>query len=283
MSAAKSTTLAFWLNIIFSVIETVFGVLLGSSAVLADSVHDFGDACAIGISAYLERFSNRQADDHYSLGYKRFSLLGAMVTATILITGSAFVLLENAPKLFNPQPVDYNGMLVLGLVAIAINLLASRVVSQGHTKNEGILSLHFLEDILGWLAVIVVALVLQFTDWYILDPLLSLIISAFILSKAIPRFWSNLKIFLASVPEGINLAELRQSMESLDAVAKVCQINVWTMDGLDHCAIVHVVPAPGYDSSTCKRSLRQALAAYRISQLTIEIDQTLSDHQAHSA
>lgn len=92
---------------------------------MADAVHDLGDALAIGLSAYLEKLSKKKGDKKYSLGYKRFSLLGAILTASILIFGSLLILLENVPKLWAPEEVNYQGMLVLGLVAIAINLMAN--------------------------------------------------------------------------------------------------------------------------------------------------------------
>ena len=123
----------------------------------------------------------------------------------ILMKGSVLVILENITKIFHPQPVNDEGILWLGIIAVTINVLASLVVRKGKTKNEFILSLHFLEDTLGWIAVILMAIILRFTDWYILDPLLSLVISFFILSKAIPRFWSTLKIFLDAVPEGVDI------------------------------------------------------------------------------
>ena len=208
MKTKCAVWLAFLLNLSFAIVEFIAGGIFGSSAVLADSVHDFGDAIAIGISAFLESISNRKEDSHYTLGYKRFSLLGAMVTAVILMTGSGMVILENMVKLFHPQPVNEEGLLWLGIIAISVNVLASLVIRKGQTKNESILSLHFLEDTLGWLAVILMAIVLRFTDWYILDPLLSLAISFFILSKAIPRFWSTLKIFLDAVPEGVDIKQV---------------------------------------------------------------------------
>ena len=181
----------------------------------------------------LETISNREEDRQYTLGYKRFSLLGALVTAVILITGSILVILENTTKLFNPQPVNDEGILWLGMIAVTINVLASLVVRKGQTKNESILSLHFLEDTLGWLAVILMAIVLRFTDWYILDPLLSLVISIFILIKAIPRFWSTLKIFLDAVPEDVDIKQVMSDLEGLDNVASLNQLNLWTMDGLE--------------------------------------------------
>ena len=183
MSSKYAVWLAFFLNLSFSIVEFIAGGIFVSSAVLADSVHDLGDALAIGLSAFLETISNREEDSRYTLGYKRFSLLGALVTAVILMTGSGMVILENVSKLFHPQPVNDEGLLWLGIIAISVNLLASLVIRKGQTKNESILSLHFLEDTLGWLAVILMAIVLRFTDWYILDPLLSLAISFFILSN----------------------------------------------------------------------------------------------------
>lgn len=281
MNAKTATLISFLLNASFALIELVFGALFNSSAVLADAVHDAGDAVAIGLSAYLEGFSNRQEDQRYTLGYKRFSLLGAMITSIILITGSIFVLLENIPKLLNPEPVNHQGMLVLGLVAIAINLLASLVVRGGKTQNEAILSLHFLEDILGWLAVIVVAIVLNFTDWYFLDPLLSLAISLFILSKALPRFWSNLKIFLAAVPEGIDLAHLEEEVATVENVTSVNQLNIWSMDGLENNAILHICIADWADYDPTKHRLRHLLEHHGIHNITIEIDVDPQCHQGH--
>lgn len=229
MKTKCAVWLAFFLNLSFAIVEFIAGGIFGSSAVLADSVHDFGDAIAIGISAFLETISNREEDSRYTLGYKRFSLLGALVTAVILMTGSVMVILENITKLFNPQPVNDEGILWLGIIAVTINVLASLVVRKGKTKNESILSLHFLEDTLGWIAVILMALILRFTDWYILDPLLSLVISFYILSKAIPRFWSTLKIFLDAVPEGVNIQKIETDLAELEHVASINQLNLWTM------------------------------------------------------
>ena len=281
MSSKFAVWLAFVLNFSFAIIEFIFGGLFGSSAILADAVHDLGDALAIGISAFLESISNREEDSHYTLGYKRFSLLGAILTAVILITGSSLVILENISKLIESQPVDHEGMLWLGVIAIAINLTASLIVRKGQTKNESILSLHFLEDTLGWLAVIVVAIILRYTDWYFLDPLLSLLISAFILSKALPRFWSTLKIFLDAVPEGVDIQQVKSDLEQLDHVTSINQLNLWTMDGLEKNAIVHVCLKEMEHMETCKESIRIFLKDCGFQNITIEVDVDLESHQAH--
>ena len=281
MKTKYAVWLAFFLNLSFAIVEFIAGGIFGSSAVLADSVHDFGDAVAIGISAFLESISNRKEDSHYTLGYKRFSLLGAMVTAVILMTGSGMVILENMVKLFHPHPVNEEGLFWLGIIAISVNVLASLVIRKGQTKNESILSLHFLEDILGWVAVILMAIVLRYTDWYILDPLLSLAISFFILSKALPRFWSTLKIFLDAVPEGVNIQKIKMDLAELDHVASINQLNLWTMDGLEKNAIVHVCLEHVKHMEVCKESIRTLLKERGFQNVTIEVDEDLATHRAH--
>ena len=281
MKAKYTVWIAFFLNLSYAIVEFIAGGIFGSSAVLADSVHDLGDAIAIGISALLETISNREEDRHYTLGYKRFSLLGALVTAVILITGSILVILENIAKIFHPQSVNDEGIFWLGIIAITINVLASLVIRKGQTKNESILSLHFLEDTLGWVAVILMAIVLRLTDWYILDPLLSIAISFFILSKALPRFWSTLKIFLDAVPEGVDIQKIKTDLAELDHVASINQLNLWTMDGLEKNAIVHVCLKEIEQMEVCKESIRTLLKNYGFQNITIEVDADLETHQAH--
>ena len=281
MSSKTSIWLAFFLNLSYAIVEFIAGGIFGSSAVLADSVHDLGDAIAIGISALLETISNREEDRQYTLGYKRFSLLGAMLTAVILMIGSVLVILENVTKIVHPQPVNEEGILWLGIIAVAINVLASLVVRKGKTKNESILSLHFLEDTLGWLAVILMAIILRFTDWYILDPLLSLVISIFILTKAIPRFWDALKIFLDAVPEGVETSDLEKDLEALPNVKSVNQLSIWSMDGLENNAVVHICIEDWEQMMETKEVVRQCLEERGVQNITIEVDSSQSNHAQH--
>ena len=281
MKSSKNMTIAFLLNFSFAIIEFIFGLLFHSSAVLADAIHDTGDALAIGLSTLFEKISTRKEDRNYTLGYKRYSLLGALLTSVILLVGSTLVIVENVPKLLAPEKVNYDGMLVLGIAAIVINTAASRVVSHGHSHNESILSLHFLEDILGWLAVIGVSIILRFTDWYFLDPLLSLIIAGLILSKALPKFWENIQIFLDHVPSDVDLSQLYQEIAVLENVRAITQLNVWTTDGLEKYAMLHIcLENPNLLAET-QAVLRQKLLAYGIAKVTIQTDESLQEHQEY--
>lgn len=281
MKSSRNMTIAFLLNFSFAIIEFIFGLLFHSSAVLADAIHDTGDALAIGLSTLFEKISTKKEDREYTLGYKRYSLLGALLTSVILLVGSTLVIVENVPKLFAPEKVNYDGMLVLGIFAIVVNTAASRVVSHGHSHNESILSLHFLEDILGWIAVIVVSLILRFTDWYFLDPLLSLIIAGFILSQALPKFWENIQIFLDHVPSDVDLGQLYQEIAALENVRAITQLNVWTTDGLEKFAMLHIcLENPNLLAET-QANLRQKLLAYGIAKVTIQTDESLQEHQEY--
>ena len=281
MKSSRNMTIAFLLNFSFAIIEFIFGLLFNSSAILADAIHDSGDALAIGLSTLFEKISTKKEDREYTLGYKRYSLLGALLTSVILLVGSTLVIVENVPKLFAPEKVNYDGMLVLGIFAIVVNTVASRVVSHGHSHNESILSLHFLEDILGWLAVIVVSLILRFTDWYFLDPLLSLVIAGFILSKALPKFWENIQIFLDHVPSDVDLGQLYQELAELENVRAITQLNVWTTDGLEKFAMLHIcLKNPNLLAET-QVVLRQRLLAYGIAKVTIQTDESLQEHQEY--
>lgn len=271
MSSSKNTFIAFLLNISFSIIEFIFGWLFGSSAILADAVHDLGDALAIGSSAIMQTYANKPADRVYPFGYKRWNILAALLTSSILIIGASLILVENIPNLFHPQPINQAGMLALGIIAVIINFLASRIVKNGHSHNESILSLHFLEDILGWLAVILVSIILQFTDWYFLDPLLSLCIAIFILSKALPKSWNNVMILLETSPQGVNIEEVKGVLLALENVHEITQLNVWTMDGYEHCATMTVKLTNPAVTDKTKAKIRNSLSTFGIIQNTIEI------------
>ena len=141
--------------------------------------------------------------------------------------------------------------------------------------------MHFLEDTLGWLAVILMAIILRYTDWYILDPLLSLVISIFILSKAIPRFWSALKIFLDAVPEGVETSDLEKDLEALLNVKSVNQLSIWSMDGLENNAVVHICIWDWEQMMETKEVVRQFLEERGVQNITIEVDSSQSNHAQH--
>ncbi|MGG6798073.1 UNVERIFIED_CONTAM: cation transporter [Streptococcus canis] len=283
MTASRNIQLVFWLNLGFAIIEMIFACLFSSGAVWADAIHDCGDALAIGLSAWLDRYAHRPKDNQFTMGYHSFRLLGALLTGLVLIGGSVGVILTNFPKLWNPPTIDSQGTLVLGIFAIVINLAASFIVNSGQTATESLLSLHFLEDILGWLGVILVSLVLRVREWYILDPLLSLLIAVFILSKALPKMWETMTILLGALPQSISYEALQSELAALCFLKHIHQLNIWSLDGLDNKATIHIclTNAHRYDDKTCRQSIHQIFKKHHIQEATIEIDQSCRDHDSH--
>ncbi|PZO95659.1 cation diffusion facilitator family transporter [Streptococcus halichoeri] len=278
---SRAIFIAFVVNLGLALVELIFGSLFHSSAIIADAIHDLGDALAIGLSYYFENYSQKSSDHEYTLGYLRFSLLGAMLTSLILIGGSLAIIIENVGKLFAPQPVNEQGMLILGIIAIIVNSLASKVLHKEHSEQESMLSLHFLEDILGWLAVIVVSVVLRFTDWYFLDPLLSLVIAVFILIKALPRFLKHLHVFLEKRPASLAIAPLKEEMLAIPGLVAVNQLNIWSIDGHHHVAMTHIQVAAGCDEALVRDQVHHLFQQHQIIESAVECDQSSFEHSHH--
>lgn len=232
--AVRNMMFVFGINIVFSVLEAIFGLLFNSASILADAVHDFGDALSIGLAWFFQKISLKGSDSTFSYGYKRYSLLGALITSVVLLVGSAVMIIHSGEKLMNPEPVNYQGMLILAIFAIIANGVSAWIISKGSSHNESILSLHLLEDVLGWVGVLVVSVVLHFTDWYFLDPLLSIGIALFILYKTIPEFMKVVRLFLQAVPDNIDSKKLREEIQNIDNINGLSHFHLWSLDGEAH-------------------------------------------------
>lgn len=271
--AERNTKIVFFLNAGFAIAEFIFGYLFNSVALLSDAVHDTGDALSIGLAWLFQKLSNKDADEEYTFGYKRYSPLGAIITSIVLILGSVFMIFNSIPVLFNPTPINYQGLFWMAIIAIAIKGYAMRLMGKGSSKNEEMLNLHMLEDILGWLAVLAMSIILNFTDWYILDPIVSIIIAGYILYETIPRFIETTKIFFETTPDNIDLKKLAQEILSIDQVNNLSHFHVWTFDGEENIANVTISVASSEvkDHEQIKKDIREILFPYNLTHSTIEI------------
>ena len=155
----RNILIAFILNITFSIFEFVGGIFTNSAAILSDSIHDLGDAASIGISYFMEKKSKKQADNKYTYGYVRYSVLGGVITTSILLVGSVLVILNAVDRIINPVEVNYQGMIIFGVVGVVLNTIAALVTRKGDSINQKAVNLHMLEDVLGWVVVLVGAIV----------------------------------------------------------------------------------------------------------------------------
>lgn len=268
----KNLKVAFFLNLSFTIIEIVGGIYTNSLAILSDALHDLGDSLGIGLSWYCQKLSNKEADDSYTLGYKRFSLLGALINAVVLLVGSVFILSQAVPQLFNPAETDAQGMLYIAVFGVIVNGAAVLKLRKGTSINERVISLHLLEDVLGWVAVLIGSVVMLYFDLPWIDPLLSVLIAAFILINVFKNLRRSVVIILQAAPKDIDLKEVRQKLLEIEAVRSVQDCQLWSMDGEAHVLSTSLALNGDYtleEMAEIKAKVRQLLDPH-IKQVTIE-------------
>ncbi len=274
-NGSRSIGIAFFLNASFTLIELVGGWLTNSTAIMADAIHDLGDTLSIGLGWYLQHFSEKSADEKYSYGYRRFSLLGAVINAAILIAGSILILVTAVPRLWAPEMPMVEGMLGLAVLGILVNGAAALSISKGKSLNERVLNLHIIEDVLGWVAVLLVSIVLWFYPLAILDPLLSIGFTAFILWGVVKAIQQALGIFLQSVPDPVMLGQIKQSLMALDPIANVHHLHLWSLDGEHHVLTAHLDLDRNLEVDALiqlKCEVQSQLAPHGLAHTTIEIE-----------
>lgn len=271
MKTEKNILVAFLLNLFFSIFELIGGIFTNSVAIISDAVHDLGDSFSIGLSYFLEKKSKKKPDDKYTYGYMRYSVLGAIITNTILITGSVLVIYNAIERLFNPVDINYNGMIIFAVFGVVVNFLAAYFTRDGDSLNQKAVNLHMMEDVLGWIVVLIGALVIKVTEINMIDSILSIGVACYVLIHALTSFKDIVDLFLTKVPSGVNVSELSKHILEIDGVEDVHHVHVWSMDGVNNYATMHIV-SNKKDISKIKKSIREELEEHGINHVTIEID-----------
>lgn len=271
----KNIIIAFWLNTAFAILEIIGGFYTNSVAILSDAVHDLGDSLSLGLAYYFHKKSLKKRDEKYHYGYRRFSLLGAFINSLILIVSAVFIIRESAVRLFEPEQPDAKGMFVFALFGIVVNAYAMFRLSKGSSINEKVVSLHFLEDVLGWVAVLIGSIVMMFANVPVLDPVLSILIAGYILFNVYKNLKTTFRIMLQGRPENINEADVKAKVLSVPGVKDMHDLHYWTMDGQYNVLTLHVVVAQNesiQEIERIKSELKYFLRDLDIQHTTIEIE-----------
>lgn len=271
MKTEKNILIAFLLNLIFSIFEIIGGILTNSIAIISDAIHDLGDSVSIGVSYFLEKKSKKKPDNKYTYGYTRYSVLGAIITNTILIIGSIFVIYNAITRIINPEDINYNGMIIFAIVGTIVNLIAAYATKEGNSLNQKAVNLHMLEDVLGWIIVLIGAIVIKFTEITIIDPILSIIVAIFILINALKSYKKIFDLFLQKTPEDIEIEEIKNHLLKNKEIIDIHHIHLWSMDGYNNYATIHVV-TDTKKVNELKHQIKEELKKHGISHTTIEIE-----------
>ncbi|MCB9091471.1 MAG: cation transporter [Halobacteriovoraceae bacterium] len=273
--AGKNILIAFFLNISFAVIEVIGGYFTNSVAIYSDALHDFGDSMALLFSYFAEKLSHKKADSTFTFGYRRFSVLSAFINGIILLLGSFYVIYEAISRILNPEPVVPEGMFGLAILGIVVNSIAAYRLSKTDGLNPRMVMFHLIEDILGWIAVLIVSITLFFKPWYLLDSILSILISLIILRGVYKNLLRVAAIFLQKFPSDLELGDLKKKIESLSIVKDVHAFKGWSIDDESYYLRFHVkVPSATMMSEVdkIKSSIKDIITQYNIKYSTIEFE-----------
>ncbi|MCB0401669.1 MAG: cation transporter [Flavobacteriales bacterium] len=273
--ATKNLKVAFFLNVAFTIAEIIGGVYVNSIAILADAIHDLGDSFSLGTAWFLQIRSNKGATNQFSYGYRRLSLFGALINCVVLISGGLFAIYKTIGRFIEPEMPDASGMMWFAFLGIAINGYAAWKLSTGKSMNEKVVSWHLLEDVLGWVAVLIVAVILQFKEIPYLDPALSLAITLYILWNAIKKLRETLFLFLQGIPKELSKEKIIGEIVAVKGVVSAHDTHIWSLDGEHHVFSTHVRLAKLNDISelsAIKKEIKQIIVQYDFEHYTIETD-----------
>src|SRR5690554_456348 len=274
-SDVKNIKTAFFLNLSFTIIEIIGGIVTNSVAILSDAVHDLGDSFTLGLSWYFQKLSKKPRSNVFTYGYKRFSLLGAIINSLILLVGSVVILLHAIPRLLQPQQPDVKGMILLAIIGVIINGLAVLRLRKGSSINERVVSLHLMEDVLGWIAVLVGAVIMYFINAPIIDPILSIGITLYIFFNVFRNIRESLRIILQGSPVKINIDEVKKILLSLTYVDSIHDLHVWSVDGEFNILTIHIVLNKDFTIfylQELKKDIRRSMLNLGVQHCTIEFE-----------
>ena len=272
----RSLRWALGLTSAFLIAEVVGGVVLNSLALLSDAAHMFTDVAALAIALAAIRIARRPADQRRTFGYHRFEILAAAFNALLLFGVAGYILFEAWQRWRQPEEVQTTGVLVVAALGLVVNLASMWMLRSGKDASLNVKGayLEVWSDMLGSIGVIAGAIVIRVTGWNWVDSVIAVAIGLWVL----PRTWVLLKdtlnILLEGVPEGIDIAAVRQSLLGLPGVLGVHDLHVWAVTSGRPSLTVHLVHAPDVATPTelLERARAVLAADHRIRHTTVQLE-----------
>lgn len=270
----ENIKIAFLLNLVFSIIEAIGGLLTNSISIISDSLHNLGDSITIGITYFFEKKSKKLPNKEYSYGYLRYTLLGSLIASFILLVGSVIIIYNVVPRLMTPQEVNYDAMIIFGIFGLLINLYAAIKVIRSKEKDKKI-NTHLIEDSVIWLFLLIGSICIKVWNLIIIDPILSLLIAVYILYQVYKYMRNIYNIFMEKVPKNIKVDTIKNDIEENENVDNVHHIHIWSMDGVNNYMTAHIhlnKVLSEQDIINVKNSIKNKLREEKISHITLEVE-----------
>ncbi|MEG2610434.1 MAG: cation diffusion facilitator family transporter, partial [Bacilli bacterium] len=228
---------------------------------------------SIGISFFLEKKSKKKPNKEYTFGYARYSVLGALITTSILTVGSLFMIVSSIIRLFNPVTLNYNGMILIAVIGTIVNLAAVFITKKGDSLNQKSVNLHMFEDVLGWIVVLIGSILMNIFNISVLDSIMSIGIAIFILIHAILNLNTILNLFLEKTPNNININELEKELLKIKGVKNIHHIHVWSLDGINNFITLHAI----LEDKMLIKEINKKLKKFGITHSTIQTEDIICE------
>jgi len=271
----KNIKIAFILNFIFALAEIAGSLYTNSIAILADALHDLGDSTTLAFAWWMEKLSGKREDQQYTYGYRRLSLLSALVSAIILLGGSIFIVSKSVQRILNPEPILTRGMLIFSILGMLVNGYAAIRTKRGENLNSQMVFWHLFEDALGWMAVFVVSIIMIFRPIDVLDPILSIGISGMMIINVGRQMKKIFHVFLQGVPPSVNLEAIKKEILKDKKIRDMHHTHIWSLDGSQHVLTTHIVLHSGSNKDDIRRIknlIRSLTGKYHLFHSTIEFE-----------
>ena len=271
--ASDNLAFVFLWNLTFNIIVIIGGLATNSMAILADCIHDMSDTFSMAIAWILEHVAQKGATDKFSYGYQRFSILGAVITSTFVIVMAFFILSEAIPRLFSPEGVDAEGMLIIGIIGLVFKTISVWRLHGGETFNEKAIFYHLLGDIFEWVAILILSVILIFwQDISYLDPFVSIAIAVWLIFNLGRTLYKSLEVLLQKTPDNFDVEEFKQQILEIDGVNALDDFHIWSLDGIDSVMTVKVDVDFGKNVENIKKEIYDISNKYHVVDITIELD-----------
>ena len=270
------------LNVMYVVVETVFGFLYNSMGLLSDAGHNLSDVAALVLSLIAIRLAMKKTDSHFTYGYKKSTILISLLNAIILFVAVGFIVVESVEKIITPQAVDGLGVAWIAGIGVIVNgatMLFFRKDQEGDLNVKGAY-LHMLADALVSVGGVVSGIIIHFTNWYIIDPIVGLIVAVVIILSAWELLRESLRLAIDAVPAGISVDEIREALMENPEVTDVHHIHIWAVSTTENALTAHIKVKDILKEEDIKKSLKSILAKYNIPHSTLEFE--LSDTPCHN-
>lgn len=263
------------LNIAFVIAEAAAGFIYGSLGLLSDAGHNLSDVVSLVLALIAFRLALIKPSDVYTYGYKKSTILVSLLNAIILLVAVGFILAECIEKLRHPQPIEGGVIAWIAGIGIIINGVTAWLFFKDRTHDLNVKGafLHMAADTLVSVGVLLSGIIISFTGWYIIDPIIGLVIAIIILYSTWDLLHDSLRLSLDGVPSDINLEEIEKLLLSDSRVTGLHHLHIWAISTTQNALTAHIVVNNFDNAEELKHHLRELLLEKNIQHATFELEQ----------